>query len=218
MALRCLDRTCSHSFLTLVFKDPQGKPQETEAGYALGQEKCLRKEPLFKSFLFFIFYPVMRLYNSVSLSPDGESLPLRFCSCLWGLFFKAHQRAPSQVFCTGSSEEPLLTSDQKSVPSFPPRNWCGRWHSATLLPLLGPVAHSVFFCLTWREWCRCPVSGWAFNNSHPFDSYKSVLTAAHWRRKLPWSAYFKISVFKVMVLKDKTFKKWLVREDRALVN
>lgn len=54
MALRYLDRTCSHSFLTLVFKDPQGKPQETEAGYALGQEKCLRKEPLFKSF--FIFY------------------------------------------------------------------------------------------------------------------------------------------------------------------
>lgn len=145
MALRCLDRTCSHSFLTLVCKDLQGKPQETEAGYALGQEKCLRKEPLFKSFLFFIFYPVMRLYNSVSLSPDGESLPLRFCSCLWGLFFKAHQRAPSQVFCTGSSEEPLLTSDQKSVSSFPPRNWCGRWHSATLLPLRGPVAHSVFF-------------------------------------------------------------------------
>lgn len=38
------------------------------------------------------------------------------------------------------------------------------------------------------------------------------------KKETPWSAYFKISVFKVMVLKDKTFKKWLVREDRALVN
>lgn len=145
--------THTHPFMTLLFKDPQGKVQGPEAGHVFGQDKCIRRGSHFflnhlcGFIIQFHFLPLMSHFLQGSV-PAPEAISL-----LSVLSFSKPDKE-SQVSCLDPCKELLQTSsDQKSaVVSFPLRNWCRRWHSITLLSFLTffSVPSSTVFCHPWR--------------------------------------------------------------------